>query len=238
MKLTVFLSFVVVFQLYASVSFAQNDKISINGNQVALQNILDQIEKQSEFSFLYNRDVVNLNRRINVSLDDLSIEEVLSKVLEGTNVNYRIIDKQIVLTPNFTAHNHASQQDKIIVRGVVTDNTGEPLPGVNVFEKENPTNGVITGIDGSYTIEMKDPDVVLVFSFIGFDVTQINVAGKEKINITLIEEVTGLDEVVVTALGISREKKSLGYSVQDVEGEEIVESKELDVVNSLAGKIS
>ncbi|MBI9063794.1 MAG: TonB-dependent receptor, partial [Marinilabiliaceae bacterium] len=91
-------------------------------------------------------------------------------------------------------------------KGMVTDDKGEPLPGVNVFDKQQPSNGVITGIDGNYTIQVSSSDAVLTYSFIGFETQEVQVAGRSKIDITLVEEMTGLDEVVV--IGFGTQKKS------------------------------
>ena len=124
------------------------------------------------------------------------------------------------------------------VSGTVTDtSTGTPIPGVTVVEKGT-SNGTSTDFDGNYTITVSNGSAVLVFTSIGFTDQEIAVGGQSSINVSLAEDVELLDEVVVTALGISREKKSLGYSVTEVDGSAVSLAKEPNVVNSLAGKVA
>ncbi|MBS2099882.1 SusC/RagA family TonB-linked outer membrane protein [Carboxylicivirga linearis] len=130
-----------------------------------------------------------------------------------------------------------SLQQTFNVTGKIVDSNGDPLPGVNVFEQNKPTHGVITGIDGTYSIEVDSSDDILVFSFIGFDTQEIGINGRSKIDVVLIEEITDLDEVVVTALGIKREKKALGYAISSIKADELVKSGiPVNPLTSLYGK--
>lgn len=123
------------------------------------------------------------------------------------------------------------------VSGTVTAaSDGTPLPGVNVIEKGT-TNGVTTDFDGNYSIDVAE-DAVLQFSFIGFTSQDIPVNGQSTINVALEESTEALDEVVVTALGIAREKKALGYAIQEIDGSSLVESRETNVANALSGKVA
>ena len=112
----------------------------------------------------------------------------------------------------------------------------KPIPGVNVFEKENMSNGTITNFDGIYTLDVASSEGTLSFSFIGFQGLDEVIGGRSEVNVTLAEEVTGLDEVVVTALGIKREKKTLTYSSQEVSGDEMMKSKDINFMSNLSGK--
>ncbi|MCV9387085.1 SusC/RagA family TonB-linked outer membrane protein [Reichenbachiella ulvae] len=123
------------------------------------------------------------------------------------------------------------------VSGTVTDSAdGSPLPGVNVLVKGTST-GTVTDINGAYSVEASASDV-LVFSFIGYASSEQTVGAKSTIDFAMSADVSELDEVVVTALGISREKKSLGYAVTEVGGDEVTEAKEANFVNSLSGKVA
>ncbi|WP_052522030.1 SusC/RagA family TonB-linked outer membrane protein [Saccharicrinis fermentans] len=124
------------------------------------------------------------------------------------------------------------------VTGKVIDEMGDPVPGVNVIEKGNNVNGTITNIDGVYTLEAESGEASLTFSFIGFKQQEVAIAGQSVVNVTLISDITGLDEVVVTALGIKREKKALGYAVQDVKAEQLTQSGDANLVSSLQGKVA
>jgi TonB-linked SusC/RagA family outer membrane protein len=123
------------------------------------------------------------------------------------------------------------------VGGVVSDDSGELLPGASVVIKGT-TRGVITDIDGNYSISVPDASSVLIFSFVGMETQEIVVGNQTTINVTMISSSIGLDDVVVTALGMTRQKKSLGYSVGEVEGEALTTVAQENVINSLAGRVS
>ncbi|WP_159102783.1 TonB-dependent receptor plug domain-containing protein [Marinilabilia salmonicolor] len=123
------------------------------------------------------------------------------------------------------------------VSGKVVDTKNEPLIGVNIVEKGT-SNGVITDIDGNYSIEVSDGNTVLVFSFIGFEDMEVVVDNRTIVDVALQETLTELGEVVVTALGIKREKKTLGYSMQEVKTEDFNEVRSENVSNMLQGKIA
>lgn len=120
---------------------------------------------------------------------------------------------------------------------VTTSVDGSPLPGVSVLVKGT-TTGTSTDADGRFTISVPDNNAVLVLSFIGFTTQEVPVGAQTNIDIVMREDATELSEVVVTALGIEREKKALTYSVQEVETEEISKARELNVINSLSGKVA
>ncbi|WP_036384248.1 SusC/RagA family TonB-linked outer membrane protein [Muricauda sp. MAR_2010_75] len=123
------------------------------------------------------------------------------------------------------------------ITGTVSDEAGTPLPGVNIVEKGT-NNGVTSDFDGNYGITVSDSGATLVFSYLGYQTIEIPVSGRTTIDLTLQEDTELLDEVVVTALGISREKKSLGYAVTEVESEQINTVKDYNVANSLVGKVA
>lgn len=123
------------------------------------------------------------------------------------------------------------------ISGTVTDNAGVPLPSVNVVEKET-TNGTSTDFDGNYTISVSSSSAILVFSSLGFSTKEIAVNGQSTINVSLEEDAEQLGEVVVTALGIRKETKALGYSLTEVGGEELSTIKTPNAINSLQGKIA
>lgn len=123
------------------------------------------------------------------------------------------------------------------ITGTVTDELGTPLPGVNVVEKGT-TNGTSTDFDGNYTIEVSNSNGTLVFSSLGFSSKEIAINGQSTINVVLLEDTEQLGEVVVTALGIRKETKALGYSLTEVGGEELSTIKQTNAINSLQGKVA
>ncbi|MEH6704420.1 MAG: SusC/RagA family TonB-linked outer membrane protein [Galbibacter orientalis] len=123
-----------------------------------------------------------------------------------------------------------------IISGTITDTNNVPLGGVSVSILDTP-KGTVTDFDGNYEIEANSTDI-LVFSYIGFIVQNVPVENQTTINIVLQENTEQLSEVVVTALGIKKEKKALGYAVQEVDGESLEKAKEPNFVNSLSGKVA
>lgn len=132
-----------------------------------------------------------------------------------------------------------SVQNKINrpISGTVTSDSGEPLIGATVRTK-GANQGTMTNNEGKFSFEVPDEITTLIVSYIGYETQEVEIAGRSVINVSLFEEVKSLDDVVITALGMKRDKKSLGYAVQDIEGESIQKTKELNVVNSLSGKIA
>lgn len=122
------------------------------------------------------------------------------------------------------------------VTGTVTDQGGAPMPGVAVTVKAS-TVGTMTKDDGTYSLNVPEEGEFLLFSYIGMKTKEVAVSG-EVINVTMEPADTELDEVVVTALGLTRDKKALGYAVQEVSGDDLAEAKETNIVNSLSGKVA
>lgn len=127
-------------------------------------------------------------------------------------------------------------QERTITGQVTVSGDGMTLPGVNVIVKGT-NRGTTTNMDGNYTITVS-PDETLVFSSLGFETKEVSVGNQSVIDIALNEDLESLDEVVVTALGISREKKSLGYATQALDGDDLTFTNEQNVIGTLAGKIA
>lgn len=228
MKLSLLLLTIGLCNLSASV-YSQSAKIDISVQNATLKEIFANIEKGSSYKFLYRSDLVNLNSLKSIDVKEASLDGVLSKLFAGTGIDYSIINNNlIVLTPNETEQN-------LTVKGKVTDSKGEPLAGVNVVVKGT-TIGVITDIDGGYSINVPSEEATLVFSFVGYLSQEVAVSGKTEVNITLIEDVKQLNEVVVTALGIKRDKKTLTYASQQVGGEELRKASSINFMDALSGK--
>jgi TonB-dependent SusC/RagA subfamily outer membrane receptor len=137
----------------------------------------------------------------------------------------------------FVALQAVNAQSRTITGNVTSSDDGLGLTGVSVALKGT-TTGTITDMDGNYSIEVSGSDAILVFSFVGMGTQEIQAGSSTVIDVEMLALDVALDEVVVTALGISREKKALGYSVQDVKGEELAESGDVNVLNSLAGRVA
>ena len=126
---------------------------------------------------------------------------------------------------------------KLRLLGTILDDNGLPLPGANLLEKGT-SNGTQSDFDGNFSILVSDTNAVLVISYIGFTTKEVSLNGQTNLTVTLQESATGLSEVVVTALGIKREKKSLGYSSQEVKAEELTKATDPNLLNNLSGKVA
>src|SRR5690554_349235 len=128
-------------------------------------------------------------------------------------------------------------QTRTITGTVTGSDDGQPIPGASVFVKGT-TMGTITQIDGDYTINVPQDAEVLVFSFVGMQTQEQEIAGRSVINVSLGSDAIQMDEVVVTALGIRRERKALGYAVQDVSGDDLTRAGNTNVSTALQGKVA
>jgi len=221
----------------SAASYSQEKQVTISVKDATLLDIFDKIEKTTDFGFLINDDQIDLSKKYSLNVKDGNITELLNQLLDKKEYKYSIIENNVVITKlsaRTAGKDNRMVQQQLVIKGLVTDKTGEPLPGVNVYEKSKPQNGVITGINGTYTINVDSPDDVLMFSYIGFETQSINVAGRSSINITLVEEATGLDEVVVVGYG-TQKKVNLTGSVAQVNSEVLENRPVKDVGAALKG---
>ena len=208
MKLTLCVIMISVFGAIASDSYSQTTRLTLDLKNTKVRDALGAIENQSEFFFLYSEKLIDVDREVNVEAHSSTIEKILDKIFLGTNVNYSVKGRQIVLaTPesNFVAGTASTpvEQQKTIT-GKVSDTTGTPLPGVSVVVKGT-TTGVITDINGNFTLNVP-ANATLQFSFVGMKSQEIAVANKSTINVSLEEESIGIEEVV--AIGYGTQKKN------------------------------
>lgn len=232
-----------VSNVFATPTYSQSARISLDMENKSLEKVMDEIEDKSEFYFLFNQRQIDVERTVSVDVENTLIDGILSQLFDGTGVNYFILDRQILLTTDpleslveFTNEKENPQQ--ITVTGTITDaSTGEPMPGVNVLVKGTAT-GALTDANGKYTLPVSDPqNAVLVFSFIGYGTTEIPVAGQTVINASLKATVTGLDEVVVIGYGTAK-RADLTGSVGSVNTDVLQEVKVTNVEQALMGQIA
>ena len=226
-----------LFQANAEASYSQSARISIEMNNATIEDVLNEIEAKSEFYFLYNNKLINVDRRVSVDVDAENIESVLQNLFKGTDVVYRIVDKQIVLSRKDLVQNTAIdgiQQSKVVT-GTVVDPTGMPVIGANIMVKGT-TNGTITDMDGNFSLEA-DKDAILVVSYIGFANQEIKVGNQSKLSIALKEDAEALDELVVVGYG-TQKKVNLTGSVAAVNTDDIQDTPASSLSNALVGKIA
>ncbi|NJB83284.1 SusC/RagA family TonB-linked outer membrane protein [Wenyingzhuangia aestuarii] len=211
----------------------QNDSNTINVNTGTLVSIFKDIEKQTSFSFAYNNQEIDENQKIQITTSKQKISSFFNFLQTSYQISTNIIGNVVYVTKHKI--NQKSVPNKIT--GVVKNTAGELLFGVTVLNK-NTNNGVITDLDGTFSMIGVDEKSVLGFSLIGYKSEEINTVLGNFYTVVLEEESNILNEVVITALGIKREEKALGYAVQKVEGTTLETVKGVDVATSLTGKVS
>lgn len=219
--------------LIQATAFAQNGvRITIQKENITVIEALKEVEKQSKLSVGYNDSQLNEKPAINLNLIKIELEKALLIILKGTGFTYQIKSNYIKIIPQPKAVSTAIKQ----ITGRVVDEKNEPLVGVNI-QVEGTDYGVITDLDGKYTIKVPVGGV-LNFSYIGYAPSYIKVTDKSVYNIEMSANVEELKEVVVTALGIKREQKALSYNVQQVKSDQLTDIKDANFINSLNGKVA
>ncbi|WP_211316177.1 TonB-dependent receptor [Mangrovibacterium marinum] len=229
MKLTTFLFLVGLMQTYAVAGYSQRTQLTINVKNVSVEDALYEIEQQSDYVFLYNRDMVDVNRRASLQAKDLPIEKVLDQLFAGTAVNYRVMDRQIVLSSDEVV----AQQPVRTITGKVTDNTDFPLPGVTVVLKGT-SDGTITDGNGMYSLKNIPSGATLVFSFVGMRAQEVVVGQEKTIDVVLEEETVGIEEVVAVGYG-TQKKVNLTGAVSAVSAEALESRPVQNVGQALQG---
>ncbi|GAB3589976.1 SusC/RagA family TonB-linked outer membrane protein [Hymenobacter daeguensis] len=204
---------------------------AITARQQPLAEVLASIEQQTGYRFLYADQANVLSRKISVEAPHSTLNEVLQLISAQANVQFTVQSKRILMKSG-----SAAAADPKPVKGRVVDAKGEGMPGVSVRIKDT-TTGTTTDPNGTFELRAQ-PGNVLIFSFIGFEGQELTVGEKSTYDVTLREDVTSLDEVVVTALGIKREEKALGYSVTQVTNEQLTEAKSNNWTDALSGKVA
>jgi TonB-linked SusC/RagA family outer membrane protein len=239
-KLCILLLTCTVFTLQAGPTYAQQVKIKLEMKNASLIDIISAIKQQTEFEFAYdsNLELVKLDN-ISINAQNEKIDNVLSSILEGTDINYKIIDKIILLSKNTlkTTSTHENRLDiqQLKITGTVTDEKGHPLPGVTILVKGT-TLGALTDESGKYTITNPPKNATLVFSFIGMATQEIPSNDQDQIDIVLKETAIGLDDVIVVGYG-TQKKVNLTGSVSSVKGDIITKSPVSNITNALIGNL-
>ena len=241
MKLTVFLFFLGISGIWASQSYSQSAKLSLLFRNGTIQQVFDEIQKQSEFIIFYKDSQVDLNHKVSINANQLTVDKILSEVLEGTGLTFRIFDRQVVIVPE-------KENDKLkalevlkqmappgekTISGIVKDDTGIGLPGVSVSIKRT-TKGSITDENGEFRLQASLGDTLL-FSFIGKNTVEKVVNQRSIIDVVLYNDDTELEEVQVVAFG-TQKKESVIASINTVKPSELKQPAS-NLTSALAGKI-
>ena len=233
MRNTLLALFVFAGTAFATESYSQTMKVTVVADNVSTGKVISEIEKQTDYLFVYNVNEVNLKRNVKVNAQNKSVAEVLNKVFEGTDIYYAMEGKNIMLMSKAKDGEAVQQANK--VTGIVKDANGEPVIGANVMVKGQ-SIGTITDIDGRFVLDAPK-EAVLQITYIGYVSQEVKVSGKREINVVLKEDTETLDEVVVVGYG-AIQKRSVSTAIGTVKGGDIAEMPTSNVSQSLVGMAS
>ena len=234
-KLLLTMKFTILIQLicltaFSATTLSQNSGISLRMENVKVKDVLGSIEDQSAYRFFYNDELSDVNRLVDLQVDNSDINEILTQLFNNTDIAYTILENNlIVVAPKRTI------QQK--VTGRVTDrSTGEPLPGVNVIIEGTGT-GTVTDMNGSYSLDMPQQNAILHFSFVGYLTEKVVYTGQTTIDVSLIMDLTELEEIVVIGYGTLR-KGDVTSSVASVKAEDFIQGSVKDIGQLVQGKVA
>ncbi|MFD0765459.1 SusC/RagA family TonB-linked outer membrane protein [Mucilaginibacter lutimaris] len=210
-------------------------KCSLRAVNMPLSNVFDVLQRQTKVTFICVDNGDLLSKKVNLTVNDKSLNFVLNTIGKDLDFVYSQSGSQI-LVKAASVKKVAFEAAPKLIRGHVTDVKKESLPGVSILIKGSNT-GTVTNQDGDFSIKANVGDL-LVFSFIGFQPKEVPIGDADRYNVVLEENAKGLSEVVVTALGIKKEKAKVGYAVQEVQGENLIKAREPNLVNSLTGRVA
>ena len=231
MRNTLLALFVFAGTAFATESYSQTMKVTVVADNVSTGKVISEIEKQTDYLFVYNVNEVNLKRNVKVNAQNKSVAEVLNKVFEGTDIYYAMEGKNIMLMSKAKDGEAAQQANK--VTGIVKDANGEPVIGANVTVKGQ-SIGTITDIDGRFVLDAPK-DAVLQITYIGYVPQEVKVSGKKELNVVLKEDTETLDEVVVIGYGTAKKSDLTGATAQ-IKPEALTSSVVGNALESLQGK--
>lgn len=233
MKITTFLLFFCVLCAIAGNARSQNARVTIHKTLVSLEEILNEIENQTDYLFLYTNEV-NVRKTTSIKVNSKPVSEVLSSLLSTSNLKYQMEGSHIILSEK-TEEDQQVDQDKIKVTGTIKDSSGEGIIGASVVEAGT-TNGIISDMSGHFSLNVSER-AVLKISYIGYIAQDVKVVSDKPLNIVLREDTKALDEVVVIGYGVQR-KGDITSSVSSIKSENFVKGAVKDVGQLIQGKVA
>lgn len=221
--------------IFSQIGLAQ---INLSLDRATLGQVINVLKSQTKYQFFYDDKLSDINVGA-VHVKNANISQLLSQILKGKNVSYKVEDNIVYLstvktTTRFMSNTSASVKT---LSGTVRDKSGEPLIGVNVTIKGT-TNGTMTDMNGKYSLKVTSPKGYLVFSYIGYKQQTVIISSLNEIDVVMAEDAQLVEEVVVTALGIKREKKMLGYAIQELKSDQLNKTGDPSLTSALQGKVA
>lgn len=227
--------FLFVGTTYATESYSQNTRVTVIVNQASTIHVLSEIEKQTEYLFVYDTKDINLNQLVNIHAKDRPVSEILDEMFKGTDIRYAMEGKNIMLMKHSNKNTHDIEQQMKTLKGTVTDAKGEPIIGANI-KVEGTNIGTITNMDGQFTLNVPE-NAILQISYIGFISQNIKVGTDKSITVQLQEDSQSLDEVVVVGYGTMK-KSDLTGSVSSLTSDNFKTGTDLTPQQLMQGSFS
>ena len=235
MKLTILIVTVSILSCFSAETYSQNTKLTIAENNSTLLNVLKAIEAQSEFKFFYN-EKVDVSKQVSVEVTQKSVTEILDKILSNSSIKYKVLGRQIALYDKNELEPFVAEQQDRKVTGKVTDSKGISLPGVSVVVKGT-TKGVITDNNGNYSLANIPENSTLQFSFVGMKMQELKVGTQTNVNVALVDDAIGIEEVVAIGYGTAK-KSDLTGSVASVTAANLKERAVTTFGEALIGQVA
>ena len=237
MRVSLFMLFVCIFQLMATNTEAQNAIMKLETNVISIGQLINQIEKQTDYLVVFRNREVDTERTIRVQEKSGKVISYLKDAFEGTDISYEFTNKYILLSKkNHSDAVNDNQQLNRKITGTVKDNNGEPVIGANVSVKGT-TNGTITDVDGNFSLENISDNDIIVISYIGYTSQEIKAGKQTSLKIILKEDTQAIDEVVVVGFGTQKQVNLTG-SIGTVKTDEVLKSRPVtNVQELLAGSV-
>ena len=228
MKLSTVILMITAMQIMAT-GYAQTVSLNLNMDNTSIRDVFREIERQTELSFIFSDDISSLSKEVSVNMKNRDIKDILNQLFKDTDLGYQILnEKLIVVAPKVILQ-------QITVTGTVTDESGDPLPGVNVVVQGTGT-GTVTDFNGSYTLQVPNENVNLVFSFVGFLTQEIAMGNRQKIDVILSEESSQIEEVVIVGYGTML-KRDITGAITSLSASDIEQNSGGDLNVALQGKV-
>lgn len=252
MKIT--LSQLIIALVFTGISFAENSlaqsvlnrTVNISADGKTLNLVLKKLEKDANVKFVYSKDLIKVDQKISMAADQEKLGSVLDKLFKLNGISYEAINDRIVLSNTLSSLVSISfdtkekevgiKEEKLAIRGTVTDEKGEPLIGVSVRIKGTAV-GASTDMNGQFTVSAPDGSGTLVFTYIGYTTIEVPINNRTAINVTLKSDSQALSEVVVVGYG-TQKKATLTGAVSQIKGADLVQSPSTNVTNTLAGRLA
>lgn len=235
-KLTTLLILISLMQVSAKV-YSQAGKLDLSIKKATILQVFDEIEDNSSYRFFYDNEHVDLTKEVSIESTNQEIAAVLQELFEGTDLTYQVND-HLILVQSKIAKSNASAQQHNKITGKVTDEGGLPLPGVTILVKGTST-GTVTNIDGEYTLADVPAGATLAFSFVGMRTQEVLIENQNVINITLVDEAIGLDDVIVIGYGTTKRKDFTGsVSSVSVENSAVSQLPNTNALEAIKGNVT